>query len=189
MTDLLLDELRPIEEVRNISDYESKSKEDLIKALSEPKLKQIPKPKPKQTPETKPKQEPKLEMKANKKKLKKLRNDFDESRHKFSTKDEIKEYRKAFYDAKKYKLCESEIDKANKNLNKLKKSLKFKNFRCNIDNVDYEDLDNYDNNYDFAADDECRKIKSIRTLFKEFDRDYYKPIRTNEGFAEKKIIT
>ena len=55
MTDLLLDELRPIEQVRNISDYESKSKEDQIKALSEPKLKQTLKPNPKQTPETKPK--------------------------------------------------------------------------------------------------------------------------------------
>ena len=123
MTDLLLDELRPIEQVRNISDYESKSKEDWVKALSEPKLKQTLKPKPKQTPETKPKQEPNLEMKANKKKLKKLRNDFDKSRHKFSNKHEIKEYRKALYDAKKYKLSESEIDKANKNLNKLKEAL------------------------------------------------------------------
>ena len=123
MTDLLLDELRPIEQVRIISDYESKSKEDQVKALSEPKLKQTLKPKPKQTPETKPKQEPNLEMKANKKKLKKLRNDFDKSRHKFFNKHEIKEYRKALYDAKKYKLSESEIDKANKNLNKLKKAL------------------------------------------------------------------
>ena len=131
MTDLLLDELRPIEQVRNISDYESKSKEDYVKALSESKLKQTLKPKPKQTPETKPKQtpetkpkqEPNLEMKANKKKLKKLRNDFDKSRHKFSNKHEIKEFRKALYDAKKYKLSESEIDKANKNLNKLKKAL------------------------------------------------------------------
>ena len=123
MTDLLLDELRPIEQVRNISDYESKSKEDWVKALSEPKLKQTLKPKPKQTPETKPKQEPNLEMKANKKKLKKLRNNFDKSRHKFSNKHEIKEYRKALYDAKKYKLSESQIDKANKNLNKLKEAL------------------------------------------------------------------
>ena len=28
-----------------------------------------------------------------------------------------------------------------------------------------------------------RKIGSIRTLFKELDRDYYKPIRTGAGFA------
>ena len=59
----------------------------------------------------------------------------------------------------------------------------FKKFHGDIDSVDYEDLDNYDNNYDFADDDEYRKIGSIRTLFKEFDRDYYKPIRTDDGFA------
>ena len=97
MINLSLDEPGLIAQTRNISDFENKSKEDLIKALSEPKpetkwetkpetkLKQTPKPetKPKQTPkqtlkpETKPKQtsksdqEPKLEIKVNKKKLKK----------------------------------------------------------------------------------------------------------------------
>ena len=54
-----------------------------------------------------------------------------------------------------------------------------------IDSIDYEDLDSYDYNYDFAADDEYRKIGSIRTLFKELDKDYYKPIRTDSGFAER----
>ena len=38
MVNLLFDKLRPIAQMRNISDYENKSKEDLIKALSEPKL-------------------------------------------------------------------------------------------------------------------------------------------------------
>ena len=71
-----------------------------------------------------------------------------------------------------------------KNLSKLKKkSLKFKKFHGDIDSVDYDDLDNYDYNYDFADDDEYRKIGSIRTLFKELDSDYYKPIRTDGGFA------
>ena len=37
MINLSLDELRLIAQIRNISDYENKSKEDLIKALSEPK--------------------------------------------------------------------------------------------------------------------------------------------------------
>ena len=58
-----------------------------------------------------------------------------------------------------------------------------KEFHGDIDSVDYDDLGNYDDNYDFADDDEYRKIGSIRTLFKEFDRDYYKPIRTDGGFA------
>ena len=48
------------------------------------------------------------------------------------------------------------------------------------------DLDNYDDNYDFADDDKYRKSGSIWTLFKEFDRDYYKPIRTDDGFAGRR---
>ena len=68
MINLSLDELKLIAQIRNISDCENKSKEDLIKVLSEPK----PETKPKQTPksETKPKPEPepKLEIKVNKKK-------------------------------------------------------------------------------------------------------------------------
>ena len=158
MINLSLDELRLIAQVRNISDYENKSKEDLIKALSEPKPEiakpeipepeipkpeipkpEIPKPKiPKsKIPKLKkskvissklkiskskiPKPKPRPEIRVNKKKLKKLRKDFDELRHKFS-KEEINEYRKAFYIAKSYKhLSESEIENINKNFNKLKK--------------------------------------------------------------------
>ena len=104
-------------------------------------------------------------------------------RHKFHKK-EIDSYRKAFYDVKNYKnLSISKIKKASKSLNKLEKSLRFKKFCGNIDSVNYEDLENYDYNYDFADDDEYRKIGSIRTLFKELHRDYYKPIRTDTGFA------
>ena len=114
MINLSFDELRLIAQIRNISDYENKSKEDLIKALSEPKP-EIPKP---EIPRLKtpklissklkiskskiPKPKPRPEIRVNKKKLKKLRKDFDELRHKFSKK-EIKEYRKAFYNVKNYK--------------------------------------------------------------------------------------
>ena len=52
--------------------------------------------------------------------------------------------------------------------------------------VDYKDLDNYDNNYDFAADNKYRKIGSTGTLFKEFDSDHYKPIRTDDSFSGRK---
>ena len=76
-----------------------------------------------------------------------------------------------------------------KNLTKLKKSLTFKKFHGNVYSVNYDDLDIYDYNYDFADDDECRKIGSVRTLFNEFDRDYYKPIRTDYGLMEEKLIT
>ena len=212
---LSFDELRLIAQVRNISSYENKSKEDLIEALSETKpgtpKSETPKseaPKPetpkRKTPKLKtlklktpkiissklkisilkiPKPTPRPEIRVNKKKFKKPRKDFDELRHKFDKK-EINRYRKAFYNVKNYEnLSISKIKKASKSLTKLKISLRFKNFHCNIDSLNYEDLDNYDYNYNFADDDEYRKIESIRTLFKELDRDYYKPIITDSGFA------
>ena len=43
MMNLLFDELKLMAQVRNISSYDNKSKEDLIKALSEPKS-ESPKP-------------------------------------------------------------------------------------------------------------------------------------------------
>ena len=120
---LSLNKLKLIAQSRNISNYKNKSKKDLIKALSEPKIR------------------------INKTKLKELRKDFDELRHKFF-KTEIKEYRKAFYVIKNYRnLSKSEIKKINKKFNKFKKSLKFKKIHGNIDSVDYDDLDNYDDNY------------------------------------------
>ena len=102
------------------------TKEDLIKVLSETKPKPKPKIeiKPKSKPKIviKPKPEPKTEIKVNRKKLKKLRKDFDELRHKFS-KTETNEYRKAFYNTKKYKnISISEIKKLNKVLINFKKS-------------------------------------------------------------------
>ena len=114
--------------------------------------------------------EPKPKIRINKKKLEEIRKDFYELRSKISKK-EVDRYRKAFCNIKKYRyLSASKIKKAEKNLTKLKNSLRFKKFHGGIDTVDYGDLDNYDDNYDFAADDdEYRKVWSIRTLFKEFD--------------------
>ena len=80
MINLSLDALRLIAQIRNISDYENKSKEELIKALSEPKPETKPETKPKQTPKPKPK--PKIII--NKKKLEETRKDFNELKHKFS---------------------------------------------------------------------------------------------------------
>ena len=142
----------------------------MIKALSEPK------------PET-PKPEPKPEIRVNKRKLKKLRKDFDELRYKFSKK--IDRYRKAFYVPKNKKyLSGSELKKINKILNELEKSLILKKSSDNnIDRVYYENLDNYDDD-DYAdyEDDKYRKIGTIRRLFKGFDRDYYKLIITDRDF-------
>ena len=78
MINLSLDELTLIAQIRNISDYENKSKEDLIKALSEPKRETSkPETKPEQIPKPeipKPKPEPELNtrVKTNKRELKKL---------------------------------------------------------------------------------------------------------------------
>ena len=107
MIDLSFDELSLIAQIRNVSNYQNKSKENLIKALSEPEIK--PKPRPERKAETKPKRESKF------------RKDFDELRHKFSKK-EIKEYRKAFYNVKNYKFFSiSGIKEAGKNAKQLKK--------------------------------------------------------------------
>ena len=115
--------------------------------------------------------EPKPKIRINKKKLEEIRKDFNELRHKFSKK-EIDKYRKAFYDIKNYRhLSVSKIEEARENLNELKKKFEVKKFHGGIDTVDYDDLDNYDDKYDFADNDEYRKTGSIRRLFKEFDRD------------------
>ena len=68
MINLSFDELKLIAQIRNISNYEYKSKEDLIKALSEPK----PETPKLETPKPKQKQKQKLEIKGNKRKLKNL---------------------------------------------------------------------------------------------------------------------
>ena len=104
--------------------------------------------------------EPKPKIRINIKKLEEIRKDFNELRHK------LEKYRKAFYDIKNYRHLEEE---ARENLNELKKKLRFKKFHGGIDTVDYDDLDNYDDNYDFADDDEYRKIGSTGRLLKGFE--------------------
>ena len=92
MINLSLNELKLIAQCRNISDYENKSKEDLIKALSTPKRK----------------------LRINKKKLEEIRKDFYKLKHKFSKKEADK-YRNIFYDIKNYRhLSESEIEEMRK---------------------------------------------------------------------------
>ena len=150
MINLSFDELRSIAQDRNISSFENRSKEDSIKALSEPKSEspkpEIPKPetpKPKITnPETPkliqpklkisklkiPKPKPRPEIRVNKKKLKTLRKEFDELRHKFD-KQEIDRYRNGFYDVEDYEnLSVSKIKMASKSLTKLKICLGCWNF-------------------------------------------------------------
>ena len=78
MINLSLDELKLVAESRSISEYENKSKKDLIKVLGKPK--------------------PKIRIK--KKKLEEIRKDFNELRHNLST-SEIKKSRKRHTKLKK----------------------------------------------------------------------------------------
>ena len=99
MINLSWNELKLIAQYRNISDYENKSKEDLIKAFTKPK--------------------PKLGIKKNK--IKEIRKDFDELRYKVDKK-EIDKYRKLFYDIKiLWYLSKSEIEETRRNFNELQK--------------------------------------------------------------------
>ena len=130
MINLSFDELRLIAQLRNISDYENRSKEGLIKALSE--TKQIPKPetakpetpKPKPKPETpKPKSETsKLETKPTRTKNRtKTRNTKNQKKTKTETpkpeirvnKRKLRKLRKGF-DELRYKFSKKEIDRYRK---------------------------------------------------------------------------
>ena len=64
--------------------------------------------------------------------------------------------------------------------------MRYKKLHGGIDAADYDGLNNYDDNYDFADDDEYKKIGSVRRLFKKFVRDYYKPVRTDDGFSGRR---
>ena len=88
MINLSFNELKLIAQYKNISDYENKSKEDLIKVLTKPK--------------------PKLGI--NKNTLKEIKKYFYNLKHKFSKK-EVDKYRKVFYDIKNYRhFSESETE-------------------------------------------------------------------------------
>ena len=69
MINFSFDELRLIAQIRNISDYENKSKEDLIKALSETKLE----------PDTSNQNQNLIRVKTDTRKLKKLLMNYDVS--------------------------------------------------------------------------------------------------------------
>ena len=97
---LSLNKLRLKAEHRNISDYENESAKDLIKALRGSRSS--------------------LGIKKNK--LKEIKEDFYDLRHKFSKKDADK-YRKLFYGVKNYRnLSELEIEEMRKKFTKLGKS-------------------------------------------------------------------
>ena len=135
-------------ESRSVKDYKNKSEEDLIKLLSEPK--------------------PKTSI--SKKKIKEIKNDFSELRHRFSI-SKINNFRKSFYEIKnQINLSAPEMRETEKSLIKFEKSLH-----------DFKKHHNYDDN-------EYGKIRGIRSLFNQLDKDYYKPIKTITSFDNKSKI-
>ena len=104
-----LNELKLIAEHKNINDYEDKSAKALRESRPRPGIK--------------------------KNKLKEIKEDCYNSRHKFSEKNAEK-YRKLFYDIKNYRhLSELEIEEIRKKFNKLEKSLNLKKSRKNINTI------------------------------------------------------
>ena len=154
--------LKLIAEHRNISDYENKSAKHLIKALRGSR--------------------PRLGIKKNK--LKEIKQDFYNLRNNFSKKD-MDEYRKLFYDIKNYRrLSKLGIEQIRKKFSRLEKSLNFKKPHKNINTINYEDLNSGKVlNVEDADDDEYIKIGSVRRLFEESNRDYYKSRVVDRGFA------
>ena len=89
---LSVDEIKLVAKNTDIKDYKNKSKEDLIKILSESKPKR----------------------KINKKKLEEIIKNFNELKHKFSQK-EIDKWRKTFHNIRNYRyLSAAEIEEAKK---------------------------------------------------------------------------
>ena len=135
-------------ESRSVKDYKNKSEEDLIKLLSKPK--------------------PKTSI--SKKKIKEIKNDFSELRHRFSI-SKINNFRKSSYEIKnQINLSAPEMRETEKSLIKFEKSLH-----------DFKKHHNYDDN-------EYGKIRGIRSLFNQLDKDYYKPIKTITSFDNKSKI-
>ena len=113
---------------------------------------------------------PKPKISIPKKKLKKIKKYFSELRNKFS-KEDIDKFRKSFYDIKNHRnLLAAKIREVEKNLLELEESLQFKKFKNDDSNNEY------------------KKRKSVRRLFKGF-KDYYKQIKTDDSFDNKKGYT
>ena len=128
-----LEDLKLIAKSRGVKGYKNMSaKRALLSALSKPKIDNA--------------------------RLKKIREDLNKSRHKFS-KSEIKEIRNNLYEIESKKdLPTQKIKETEKNLSTLKK--------------------HHDN-----GDAKCVRIKDVENLFNQStDKDYYKAIKTKSAF-------
>ena len=147
MINLSVNELKYNCKNRDIKDSRNKSEDDLIKILSEPKTK----------------------ISLSKKRLKKIKEKFNELRDEFS-KPEIKEIRKNPYEIKKKKSFCIKNERDWKNLLESEKNI-FKPKKYYV--------------YD---DTEYRGIRDVKNLFNlSVDKDYHKPTRTNSTFNRNYI--
>ena len=113
---------------------------------------------------------PKPKTSISKKKIKEIKNHFSELRHRFSI-SKINNFRKSSYEIKnQINLSAPEMRETEKSLIKFEKSLH-----------DFKKHHNYDDN-------EYGKIRGIRSLFNQLDKDYYKPIKTITSFDNKSKI-
>ena len=112
--------------------------------------------------------EPKPKISISKNKIKEIKKKFSELRHMFS-KSKINKFRKSLYEIKNHRnLSTPEIRETEKSLIELEKSL--------------HDLKKY-HSYD---DNEYNKIRSVKRLFNQFDKDYYKPMKTINSLGNKR---
>ena len=127
-----LEDLKLIAKSRGIKGYKNMSAKRLLNALSKPKIDNA--------------------------RLKKIREDLNKSRHKFS-KSEIKEIRNNLYEIESKKdLPTQKIKEIEKNLSTLKK-------------------------YHDHGDAKCVRIRDVENLFNQStDKDYYKPIKAKSAF-------
>ena len=116
--------------------------------------------------------------------LKGIKEDFYNLRHRFSKKD-TDQCTKRFYGIENYRhFSELEIEEIRRKFNKLDKSLNFKKPHNNINVIHYEDLNSdKELNLEDPDDNKDKKIGSVRRLFEESNRDYYKPKVIDRAFA------
>ena len=151
MVNLSLNELKQIAKMRRIKNYKIMSKERLLSALDESN------------------ESSGNVSNFNNARIKKIREDFNELRHRFS-KSKINEFKRSLYNIKNQEnLSALEIKETKKSLDKLKKSL------LSLKKYHYYD------------DAEYKGIRDIRNLFGEIDEDYYKPIKTKSVFNGNRI--
>ena len=143
-----LEDLQAIAQVRGIKDYESMSGDELLSTIFPSKKKE-------------------KKAKKGKARIAEIREEFNESRYKFS-KLKVKEIRENLCKTEKGKnLSESKIKEIEKYLTELEENL--------LKSKKYYEYD----------DSEYREIRNVRDLFDlSIDEDYYEPILVKSAFDE-----